>query len=295
MLRIFLYCLLGALCVTGVLAASLIYLPAFSEFRQSYVSRFLSDSFEREIEVTGPVDISLGREISVEVTDISVVPRLGGGGKQPERLDFGKFSLPFWSAFFGQGEIVGLNISGADLEFAHQEDGTSRIDRFAEFPTRILNRALSGNLEIDDVTFRFVNAESGWNETVRIDNLVSTYNDDESEIIVTAKGKFNTVGLSFDARFQNPLRLARGTASEFSAELEIPGSTSQLSGTLDTSHAIALLDAELSSKSESLGDLLDALGLKRVVEGTGTVETKLSGPLDALSASSLSAGTMGKR
>ncbi|MEM7465068.1 MAG: hypothetical protein AAF362_20555, partial [Pseudomonadota bacterium] len=295
MFRLITYCVVLAVVLVAAFVACVVYLPSFNDLRQSYISNLVSDFFERDIEVNGDVNITLGQYVDVEVTDISVAPLSGSSGDWVERIDRGRITMPLLATLFGQAEITALDLSGVELEIAGEKRQATGQYGFAGFPTRYLTRQLSGNLDINDVKFRYINKAAGWDEVIAIERLTSRYNGDASEIHVVAEGKFNEVGLSYNADFQNPARLEPGAPADFSMQLEIPGSKSQLDGTIDTSVPIAVLDANLSSQSDSLGDLLDALGLKRVVEGKGQLRAGLTGPLDSVTASSLAASASGER
>jgi hypothetical protein len=69
----------------------------------------------------------------------------------------------------------------------------------------------------------------------------------------------------------------------------IPGLTTRIRGTLDAGKPVPVADVMVDTQAASLGDVLDALELNRVLEGSGSVRTRLAGPIDGLAASELAA------
>lgn len=291
--------LFGFLLLIVVLAAgglvAVVYLPQFNAQRQAFASSVLSASFGRDVEVDGPVSVSLGSTVEVTIEDMKVASVFSRSAGEPERIDHGAFSFPLASLWRGSPNITGLELSGVNLEFVssgEDADGAeSRRGALAVFPTRFLNHPSSGNLTLNDVELRFVNAEAGFDEKVSIDTLRSNENGASRAIQIEAKGKVNGLPIALDADFGNPRREGTGHPLDFSIDLALPGATNKLSGTLDVGESVAIVDGVMDVDVQSLGDMLDALQLRRVTDGTGTLTAKLSGPLDALVAQNIEGAT----
>ncbi len=280
----------GFLLLIVVLAAggfaAVVYLPQFNAQRQDFASSVLSANFGRDVAVDGPVSVSLGSTVEVTIEDMRVASVFSSSASEPERIDHGAFSFPLASLSRGSPNITGLELSGVNLEFVSSgqeaDEAESRRGALAVFPTRFLKHPSSGNLALNDVELRFVNAEAGFDEKISIDTLRSSEDGASRAIAIEAKGTVNGLPIALDADFENPRRVGTGRPLDFSIDLALPGTTNRLSGTLDVGEPVAIVDGMMDVDVRSLGDVLDALQLRRVTEGTGTLTAKLSGPLDAL-------------
>jgi AsmA family protein len=273
---------LVAIAAAGLMAIT--YLPQINGIRQSIASRILSSSFDREVEVKGAVAISLGDPVGLIISDIAMVsdsPEQEGG---LQHIDHGEIAVPLASLLARPPVISRLDLSGASIELSLDAPGGEGTESgravLAEFPSAFFKRQLSGDLTLSDVSLRFLNANAGLDEIFEIANLHSQYTANGEAIEIGASGTLNKIAFGLAATVDNPRQ--DDSPGAIAVEFTLPGNEGNFSGTIDLGETVAIIDGKLQTQIGSLGDILDAVGLKRVVEGTGSLSARLTGPLDSV-------------
>jgi AsmA family protein len=294
MLRTIRWLVLAVLCIGAAAVAffaAVVYLPQFNGVRQDAAGRILSSSFDRDIEVNGPVTFLLGDPVGVSMNDVAIDPSSTGPDGGLDHVDHGEFAVSLASLLAGTPVISRLDLSGASIEIKlddrDAQGKSAGRAAIAQFPASFLNRPLSGDMALKDVSLRFLSTDTGLNEVFDIASLHSRFVESGEAIAIEASGRLNEVEFGFKAKVDNPQRKAGAGAAEI--EFTLPGNKGSYSGTVDLHQTVAVFDGRLQTQIGSLGDILDAIGLKRVIEGTGSLTARLSGALDSVAVSELDA------
>lgn len=275
-------------------AILLIYAPWFQGWRQSVTQDILSGLLDRPTRVAGRVDVELGSMLQVSVKNVYIGDAETAQRERGEFIDHVKFSLPFAQALAGSIEINDFQLRGVNYVITEVPDSRPAEDGdegggVADFVSNYFNHALSGNLDLQDITIRYVSKVDGWNEELVIETLVSKHSDDYSQTIVQGRANLNGFPVEAVLDVSNPMAQSAPVPAPFTASLRFDGSSTRAEGTVDFSQQIAVLESQIDSRSDSLGDLLEVVGLKRVLEGTGGLSGRLAGPLNQLTAGEIDA------
>lgn len=271
---------------------ALSYVPALEGPRRSVASAVLDDIFRRPVLIKGAVEFSLGSAIALQVAEVEIAPPQWAGDRPPQSIDSAEFSIPLWSILTGQPIMDRLNLEGAriDIGLSETDDSAAPLRggekpyrrETARFISHFLKSSLAGDLSIRNVEIHLEDEENGWNEEIEIDRFVMRKSEDGEALDIDIIGSINATPLTVTGFTANPRFQSGPGPLELTGEM--PGATTRIAGTLDVTGdvptAILMIDAE----AESLGDLVELFGLDRTIEGHGSLQSKLSGQLDALTA-----------
>ena len=277
------------LLLTGSVAMVIFGSP-FADWRRASAEDYLTDLLNQQVTVNGDVAVNIGRDISINATDIIVKDPARPAAKSQKIEKIG-ITFAATSAFAGRIAVKAFALDGARFDiFAADrqipDDDLLQIKQISKLLSGFLNNPVSEDFVLRNMTIDIHDAQSGWNESITIDHLDFHSADDGTAIQILGKGTYNAAALAL----KGSLGGAKGTAQRALAlSLEFPGSMIGLSGSLNTSAEIAAIDLKIDSQAQSLGDLLDTLQLARVIEGKGHFKAHISGPVNSLQAQMIDA------
>lgn len=279
--------------VAGLTGGSFLYAVLFSgaflSLRQSLAAQAVGTVLSRQVEIRGPVEITLGHQIKVQIEDAYVERSSGSEGGKARVFEKVRFDAGYSLLTGNFSSISNYKMSGADLVL---RAGAMRTDSagtpsYARLPSQIINSAVLDNFDLSDVTVSLVDDEDGWNETLVINTLRSLGDPETKQVDLVLDASFNGTPFQVSGSFPSSKIAQEAYRGPFDLTLTIPGLESRISGTVDTSSEIAGLDGELASSSASIKTLLASLGLESDLAGQGTLTADFAGPLDQLSLSGI--------
>ena len=289
--------LLGLVAVVAVIAAgayAVLATPLFQGFRQSVAQGLVAGILDRPAIIEGDVSIALEGGFNVLVKDVKLPPDDVKATPLPDQfIDHIGFTLPYSAALAGIGDVSRVHLSGIQIDFgdvagspsssATRQPGAGLGVLVQDF----LNSSLSGDLHVSDVLARYRNSANGWDEELRIDEIVSRLSDDGQFVEIDVAAELNGTKLTSSGRVQSVRYKADVADLPFAFRTSIPGAMSRIEGTLNVSGAAATMESNYHLSSTSIGQLLDDLRLERTIDGTLTLNGGLRGPLDRLQATDI--------
>ncbi|MCV0428877.1 MAG: hypothetical protein K5905_25765, partial [Roseibium sp.] len=272
---------LCALVAFSVFAVSTLEL--FLPLRKQLADRILTSILGRQVIVHGNVDLVLGRRLGVQIEDAYVERSSAGKGGQERVFEMIRFQSGYGLLLGEMGSISNYQMSGAEIDYrADTSDADGSRSSVYELPSTIINSPVLDNLQLTDVTIRFIDEENGWNEQLEIKTLqlVSAASSKTTEVIFQASVNGTPLSASGSVPSSSVARNEGGGAFDF--VFEFPGLNSRLKGTVDTSGSIAVVEGDLASSSESFSQLLSSLGLASEQKGKATLSWDFAGPVDQL-------------
>ncbi|WP_422376613.1 AsmA-like C-terminal region-containing protein [Roseibium sp.] len=273
----------------GSFLYAVLYSGAFLSLRQSLAAQAVGTVLSRQVEVRGPVEITLGHQIKVQIEDAYVERSSGSEGGKARVFEKVRFDAGYRLLTGNFSSISNYEMSGADLVI---RAGAMRADSagtpsYARLPSQIINSAVLDNFDLSDVTVSLVDDEDGWNETLVINTLRSVGDPESKQVDLVLDASYNGTPFQVSGSFPSSKIAQEAYRGPFDLTLTIPGLESRISGAVDTSSEIAGLDGELASSSASIKTLLASLGLESDLAGHGTLTADFAGPLDQLSLSGI--------
>ncbi|MEZ5862397.1 MAG: hypothetical protein R3D28_26075, partial [Geminicoccaceae bacterium] len=267
--------------------AGLLYLPQLEDQRRGVVEGLLERVIGRSVVVSGPIDIQPGLATTVTIADAS----LGEGGPDDWQgtLTLRRLSLTFdvLRALVGPFQVRRLEGDGLEIVVSGgtpaTEDSPLRLSPIISPLARVMNAGRTGEIALTDLSFERRNDPDGWNGKLTFTEISAAESGDAEAWKLAADGALDGSALKLSADFSAVQPHADlGRARAFSIDASLPGVDEHLEGYLEADGN--KLDATLTTTLSSLGDLLDALKLKRQMEATGKSSLQLSGVVDALTA-----------
>ncbi len=291
--RIFLLAALLVAAAPFVLAASfavVAYAPAFSDFRRALAVRALSGLLELPIAIDGDVGLVVTDPLKLRISKVHIGGAPGSEGHRARPVDLVELSFPAWPALAGSFGVSELVISGGRLELTGDAGGGMFAAAIARLPSGFLNARVSDHLELRDIAIRYQDT-SGWDFDWVIEKFVSQQTVGGGQIALDSQGALNGLPYSVSGRFDNPRGGAGGNVRRpFDLMVDFSGLTAKIGGTLEVSNPVAALDAQIELAADSLATLLELLRLDDEMEGKGTLDAKLTGPLDSIRADRIALG-----
>lgn len=273
---------IGLVIIIVIAGASVIlFTPLFSDLRRSAAASYLSQLGDYNVKVRGDVDLDLGQTFRVTITELDLV----SPGNVPEvrqHIDFFSISIPVWSALLRNFDLDSLTLQGARVAFlVEKEDGSSAKEEgakeLARFISSFLNRTISPNLSLRNVTLEFRSPDNGWKEKLVIESL-ALLEETNGLITINGAGKFNDSPVKLVGKFGSGRKVQ---SRPVNLAVSFAGSKMRIDGDIDTSKDLAAIDVTINSHTDSLGDLLAALRLKRALEGKSEMTSRVNGPINA--------------
>lgn len=279
--------------VVAVVAAlaGLVYLPQLESQRRTVIEGLLERVIGRPVEISGAIDFRPGVVSTVAIADA----RLGEGGPDSWRgtmtLRQGSVTFDTLHAFFGPFRMQRLEADGLAIVVsggtAAAEDSPLRLSPIVGPLARLMNAGRTGEIALTDLSFERRDDPDGWNGKLTFSEVTADQSGDGDAWKLAADGALDgsplTMSADFSAVVPHP---DLGRARAFTLDVSLPGAAEHLEGDLEADGD--RLDAVLTVTLSSLGDLLDALKLKRQMEASGKASMQLSGEVDALVADKVS-------
>jgi uncharacterized protein involved in outer membrane biogenesis len=271
--------------------AGLLYLPQLEEQRRGVVEGLLERVIGRSVVVSGPIDIRPGHVSTVTIADAS----LGEGGPDGWQgtLTLKRLSITFdvLRAILGPFRVQRLEGDGLEIVVSGgtpaAEDSPLRLSPIIGPLARLMNAGRTGEIALTDLSFERRDDPDGWNGKLTFTEMTAAESGDAEAWKLAADGALDGSALKMSADFSAVQPHPDfGQARAFTVEASLPGVDERLEGFLEANGD--KIDATLTTTLSSLGDLLDALKLKRQMEATGKASMQLSGKVDALTAAKVS-------
>ena len=280
-----------AVAVLGLAAAiyGVLHGSAFLPFRQGLAAEVIGDILARKVEIRGPVALSLGRRLTVRIEDAYV--ERSSGGSQARVFEKVSFEAGVGLLFGRLDSIDNYQMSGADIELRPRPADREQVDAnsYARLPAQIINSPVLDNFDLQDVKFSFVDETAGWNEHLEIRTLQSVRDPGTKSAQLLLDATFNGTPFKITGHIPSSGVEATDYSGSFDLSLTIPGLEAHTSGTIDTSADIAGIKGQMSAEAGSIKTLLASLGLESGLEGTATLTSRVSGPVDQLDLEDLDA------
>jgi hypothetical protein len=283
-----------AVLIAAVVTYAVLATPLFLGLRQGIAQNLIADILRRPAVVNGSVAIRLEGGFNVAVDGIKLPPVEKTSLPLPdqfiERIDF---RLPYSAIFPGGSSVSKFHLSGVyivlgdkDGEPDSRATSQSGLD-LGVLIRDILNSELAGDLLISNVRVRYRDSADGWDEELRIHQLESRLSADGQFIEIAAAAAIAGTEFQSSGRVQSVRYDSEQNELPFQLRSEIAGAVSRIEGSLDVSGQSATIDADTNLETESVGQLLEDLGLKRTIDGELALQAKLLGSLDSLRASAI--------
>jgi uncharacterized protein involved in outer membrane biogenesis len=291
-MRRYLAYILTVFVIIGGSISVVLFGSPFLELRRSVAADYIGALLDKGVMVKGDVAIDLGIHIVIDISDVAIDNPLRRA-KEDQRIERVRFSFPLASVLVGKFVVDSFVLDGVriDIELGANDTATNEDDILTEFGRLIsgfLNHPISEFFVLKDVDVNLVNPKNGWDENIKITELSFQSATQNDTVQIVGNGNINDVALTLRGKVD---------AGQLSAKRKLellyafPGSRTKLSGNIDISSEIAELDLQLNSQSESLGDLLDALALARVLEGKGQLSGQLTGSMKSLKLANINTNT----
>lgn len=291
--RIALGTVLVAILIVAVGVYAVIATPLFKGYRQSVAQKLVAEILGRPAVVEGNVSVAFDKGIKVAIESIDLPPDESHPAALADQfIDYIEFVLPYSALGTGTSGVSRFHMSGIQIELGNIRNPGLRANRrpgtgLGLLVSSFLNSDLSDDLLVMDVLVRYRDSANGWDEELRIKELVSSRSDGGEFVEIGISADINGTALTSSARVRSVRFDPAETELPFEIRSTSPGAESHISGTLDISGEMATINGDVRLQSASIGQMLDDLGLERTIDGTLTVKSGLNGPLDRLQATAI--------
>ncbi|EEE48046.1 AsmA family protein [Roseibium alexandrii] len=281
--------------ISIMLVAAVLYTPFASGLRTAVAAYALTEALERQVEIGGDVTVGLGPLIGFSASDIRLARRDPAANETPwHAIDHVDVKIPLHALLSGDPKPSAILLRGVTVYLAGElpenaeDDAVSNLGNFAGLPTRLLTDPMSEDLVLEDIVLIDPDKGNGWGYEIVVDKLSSQASASRSDLLVEAKLRVDDTPATLLAVFTNPHNSADGSKTgPFDLQIGLPGGELRTSGDLDLRQPIAAVAAKLEVSISSLGNLLDLLDLRRVIEGTASMTASHAGSIDALAMTEL--------
>lgn len=290
-----------AVLAIALVAYAVLASPLFLGFRQEMARNQIADVLRRPVIVEGNVAIGLDGGFNVAVDGIKLLPEEATALPLPDQyIENIDFRVPYSAIFSDRGSISRLHLSGVNIVLGDKGGGPdsratwqSGLD-LGLLVNSVLNSPMAGDLRVSDVVVRYRNSADGWDEELRIDQLVTKLSPDGRSIEIDISAAIGATDFHSSGRVQSVRSASEKNDLPFELKSEISGAVSRIEGSLDVSGQSAAIDADASLETKSVGQLLNDVGLKRTIDGELTLSAKLRGAFDSLKATAIQVKAMSK-
>ncbi len=283
--------LLVVVVATVVVIAGLVYLPQLEDQRHTVVEGLLERAIGRSVEISGPVDIRPGPVTTITIADAALGEGTPDQWQGTMTLRRGSIAFDPLRALVGPFQMQGLEADGLAIVMSGGSSSTEetpfRLSPVVGPLARLMNAGRTGAISLTDVSFERRDDPDGWNGTLAFSAITAQQSSDDEAWQLRADGALDGSPLKLSADFSEPRPHPElGRARAFTLEASLPGIDERLTGDLEADGS--KLEATMDVTLTSLGDLLDALKLKRQMEASGQASLRISGAVDALTADTIS-------
>ncbi|MEP2705663.1 MAG: AsmA-like C-terminal region-containing protein [Roseibium sp.] len=265
-------------------------LDVFLPLRQQIANKLLTSIIDRQVDVRGPVSLAFDGRVGVRIEDAYVESSFATPGKEGRAFELVQFDANYSLLTGDVSSISNFQMSGAEVEIlAQRAQQNLRMSKVFELPSLVLNNPILDNLQLSDVVVRYLDTRDGWNETLKINSLDLVTAENQRDIAVRFDAILNGTPLTINGTVERLHQPNVRNQSRFDLKLGFPGLESHTTGVIDTSTSVASVEGKASSKTDSIAQLLQSLGLVSERNGTATLAYAFSGPLNQLDLSGLEA------
>lgn len=272
-------------------AGLVLYAKPFDPLRRAVTESLLSSALNMPVEVNGSVRIDFGWTPIVALKDI-VAKESGPSGTQRLSVKSVQAQIPLAALIVGETPLDGLVVDGVHLavEIAEgaDENNEGGVD-IAETVSDFVRLPFADNFRVRDATFDYVNHDTGFDLHYALDEIVSRTAADGG-VKVAANGRLNDEAWKLDADVD--AQATGEAARRFMLAVMHAGLEAKFVGTysFDTSFFQSgqdAVDITLDASVPALSRLLAIYEISGDLAGSGDVQGRLKGPLDALQLSDL--------
>ncbi len=293
--RFRIFVIIGLVFLAGATTTVLLILKSdlFLPLRQSLVAELIGDSLGHPISINGDVSFAFADNVKISISDAVFVEgktRNVSGAEAFKRVSF----ECAYSCLVGKVKDLGtFQMAGATIivrppTAASSGEEPQEAPAAFRIPSAFLKSRLSDDFLLSDVQLRYVDEPNGWDEAFDIRTLRFRRPSGSGKTAIAFAGTTNGYDLTLEGEISRGDWKTPLAVLPITIRLEVSGLTSTATGTIDISNPVAIVDLSFNSRSESIGDFLEAAGLAREIEGTGDATGTLSGPLDSLALADLS-------
>lgn len=278
--------LAGLFVIIVAAAFAILHLPAFNDARSRVAADLLSSYLGEPVDVTGDVKVTLGQTIDVSVQGVRPAGAVPEGPRATAPIGAVRMSFSLAAALRARLDLTALALSRIRfvIDVAAAEPVPESLGRrVSSAVDGVLSSPLLRNLKLEDVRILRVNDPAGWNGTLHFESVTLLETASSDAVSVDARGSLGGRAFSLSGALPDLMSASRSEDGDnLSVNLSMRGIEAVLKGRVTRGAEGSSLAARLDVTSPSLGDIQDLLGLKRVVEGTGTLELALDGALATL-------------
>ncbi len=152
---------------------------------------------------------------------------------------------------------------------------------------RLLDPELTPEIELADVAIRRTGDPGGWDGEATFAQVSIADGPSPGERSIVMEGALNAAPLGVTARFAAAEPADDGRLRRrFAITAALRGIDETIEGVLDADGST--VEARVEIDVQSIGDLLETIGLRRQLEGTGQLRLAVAGPVDELAAEDIS-------
>jgi hypothetical protein len=272
------------LCIVVIAGGfAFLHLPALEQTRSRIGAALLSSYLGEAVVVTEGVAVTFGPTIDVAVHGVAPVT---GVTDRPAPVGRVRLSFATDAALRGRLDLTALELAGvrvvvdAGMAEPSKDPLGERVSRSVQ---GFLSSRLVRSLEIEDLRILRINDPAGWNGTLLFESASSRETNRAGLISIDAKGSLNGQAFTLSGTVPD-LSPASGAARDDTVSLKLAFNSMEaaLDGRLAQGSSGITLAALFNANSPSLGDVQEALGLARAVEGGGTLDLTVDGALARL-------------
>ncbi len=265
--------------VVGGLLALIIVVPAIVlgivvwldrwDAARPYISRFATTALGREVAITGPLDVDVGRVTRIRLHGLSVAN--ADWGKAPYLLRIGDLdiSVAVWPLLSGDVVIPVLRFANVDADLERMKDGRANWQFGSGKPaapqpasSEPAQLPLVQSLEVRDTRVRFDDRALDKQADLAIDRLRLGEDEQRRQMTADGAGSYQGQPASLKAKMGS-LTVLQAGKEPYPLELSLIAGDfhADISGTVAEPLALEGLDLKLDIRGEDLSNLFPLVGI----------------------------------
>ncbi len=272
-----------------IAAVAILFSAPFEDYRRAKAAQWIGQALDFGVSVNGPVTIGFDWEPTITVYDVV-------GAESDLPTDMKAISaksvtmeVPLLPLLFGQVTPNALVVEGFKLDIEIPPD-SERPDGPAE-PIDVswvlydyVRLPFAANIDLHNAALTYNNIETGFELSYRFDKL-SSHRTFGGAVAVEGRGSINGEPWKFEGKVE-PTGI-NASVRNFELTATQAGLITKFGGSYTFGDPLDVVDATLLGEVPDLNRFLDVYDIKGVMDGTGKLSAKLTGPLKALKVSDL--------